>query len=124
MGRKQDMDTGKVTEIKYRYPKGQNPAVVYIDEERYSFFSDYPVSLDGIDEGDKVKYRAEPNDGHMNLREISVVEKNTSSSSKGDEMKKGAALKAAARVSSSPDDAKDTAKEFYQLLKEGDWDEG
>lgn len=60
----------------------------------------------------------------MNLREISVVEKSTSSSSKGDEMKKGAALKAAARVSNSPEDVKDTAKEFYQLLKDGDWDEG
>lgn len=116
--------TGVVKSIRKKQVNGSLLTKMDIGDDKVSFFPDMGVELGNIQEGDKVEYKTEQNGKHTNLTEIGLIEKGSGSSSEGDEMKKGAALKAAARVSSSPEDAKDTAKEFYQLLKEGDWDEG
>jgi hypothetical protein len=116
--------TGVVKSIRKKQVNGSLLTKMDIGDDKVSFFPDMGVELGNIQEGDKVEYKTEQNGQHTNLTEIGLIEKGSGISSEGDEMKKGAALKAAARVSSSPEDAKDTAKEFYQLLKEGDWDEG
>lgn len=117
------MKKGVVTNIRRKQVNGSTLTKLDIGDEKVSFFSDSSVELGDIDEGDKVEYETKQDGQYTNLTEIGLVEKNTGSSSEGDEMKKGAALKAAARVSTSAEDTKETAKEFYQLLKEGDWDE-
>lgn len=114
---------GVVKSIRKKQVNGSLLTKLDIGNEKVSFFSDSGVELGKIKEGDKVEYSTKQNGKHTNLTEIGLIEKNTNGSSKGDDMKKGAALKAAARVSNSSKDTKETAKEFYQLLKQSDWSE-
>ena len=116
------MEVGTVDNIKRTKTKGGDLYILEIDGRKLSFFGDSDVELGDIEEGDKVRYSSEQNGEYINITELELVEKGEpSGASKGDELKKGAALKAAARVTDSPEETKDAAKEFYRLLKGDDW---
>lgn len=93
---------GEVTEVRYREPKGNKPAVIFIDDDKYSFFKEAPVDLKDIKAGDKVAYTFEKNNGYNNLTSIGIVEKGSinqdKSGSSGKAMRIGAAAKCGSRI--------------------------
>jgi hypothetical protein len=121
------MEDGTVTDIPYRKPNGRNPAVVFIDDEKYSFFADHPVDLDGVQKGDKVEFSYTQDGEHSNLTHINVLEKGDKSeqTSTADQAKRrGAAAKCGAWIESGTDNptsegAIEKAEKMLDWMEEG-----
>lgn len=122
------MKTDRISSIDRQASVGDNYRLISVrfeENENASFFADDDVDLDGIEKGDKVKYRTKVNQGNLNITEIRKVEDSgqdepTDSTvrDRSKRISRGNAWNAASRIEDNFEDAKKTTERIYQdILK-------
>lgn len=122
------MKTDRISSIDRQASVGDDYRLIRVwfeENEKASFFADDDVDLDGIEKGDKVKYKTEVNKGNLNITEIRKVEESEQDTStdspvsdRSKRISRGNAWNAASRIEDNFEDAKRTTERIYQdILK-------